>query len=209
VTPPADRDLVVTWALWVGCGLTVIGSLGVLLGGATGNRIAGLVPSFAVAAVALGANAWSWRRTGPWSAVLYVVAALAIVYGLLFVLSVPLRLQIEGSCQPAPAPCPLGFDRPLTSGENMGIYVAVIAGTLALLASFIAVEIRYLRRSSARARLESQPRPPAAEPAPRIWPAAAEPAPSVPPAAAEPAKELPPGHSATATQGDPEKSPSE
>jgi hypothetical protein len=209
VTPPAGRDLAVTWALWVGCGLTVIGALGAALGGASGNRIAGVVPPFAVAAIALGVNAWSWRRSGPWSALLYAVATLAIVYGLLFVLSVPLRLQIEGSCQPAPAPCPLGFDRPLTSGENAGIYVAVIAGTLALLASFIAVEIRYLRRSSARARLESQPRPPAADPTPRTSPAPAEPAPSAPPAAAQPTNEMPPDHPAPAPQDDPEKNPSE
>ena len=118
-----------------------------------------------MAAVAVGANAVSYRRS-PWlSALLYAVAVLALLYAVILVLSVPLRLSIEGSCQAAPDPCPLGFDRPLTSGESNGLYVAVISGALGLLFTFMAVELQFLRRPLLLNR-PTTATPPAATPPP-------------------------------------------
>ena len=172
-----DRNRAVDWCLWVGCGLIVAGGVGALVvaAGRT-DRISDLALPFAIAAVALAANALTWRRTGGFALLLYAAAAVAIVYGLLRLLSLPLRLLIEGRCQPAPAPCPLGFDYPLTNGENLGIYIAVFAGALALLFSFIAVEMQYRRRPARPVAVGS----PAPAPAPNLESA---PAPASPPVA--------------------------
>jgi hypothetical protein len=103
----------------------------------------------AVNALTRGRNVWL-------SAVLYAASALAILYGLILALSVPLRLAVEGVCQPAPAPCPLGFDRPMTSPESIAVTAVCVLGALSLLFTFVAAEIVYLRR----------PKPPAAIPPP-------------------------------------------
>lgn len=135
------------------CGLMVVGVSGVLVAAAGGSDRIGVAASpFAVAAAALAINALTWRRSGPIAAVLYAVGSLAVIYGLLRALSVPLRLLIQGSCA-HPAPCPLGYDYPLTAGENVGLYIAVVAGATALFSVLIAVEIHYRRRSRGAAKL--------------------------------------------------------
>lgn len=135
------------WCLWVACGLTVVGGLTVLAAAVGGqDRIAGVAVLYAAAAAATAANALTQRRS-PWlTAFLYVAATLALCYGMLLVLSLPLRLSVESLCQPSPAPCPVGFDRPITAGENVGVYVAVISGVLALISTFLAAEIQFRRK---------------------------------------------------------------
>jgi hypothetical protein len=110
------------------------------------NRLSGVALPFAVSAGAQAANALTQRRSGWLSGLLYVGAALAILYGVILALSVPLRLTLEGHCQPAPAACPLGFDVPITAGENVAVYAAVICGALSLLISFIAAELQFRPR---------------------------------------------------------------
>ncbi|MGH7764048.1 MAG: hypothetical protein ACREOM_06505 [Candidatus Dormibacteraceae bacterium] len=110
------------------------------------NRVAGVALPFVVAVAALAANALTQNRSGWLSALLYMAAALAVLYGMLLALSVPLRLTAEGTCQPAPVPCPLGFDHPMTAGETVGVYAAMISGALSLLISFVAAEVQYRRR---------------------------------------------------------------
>lgn len=167
----------VDWCLWVACVLVVIGAAGPLAAAAGGtDRIATVAAPFAVAAVALAANAVSWRRTGGVAALLYAAAAGGIAYGLLRVLSVPLRLQVEGRCLPTSATCPVGFDYPMTSGENTGLYIAVIAGVLALVFSFIAAEMQYRRRPSRPASLGSPAPAPNLEPPPQSPASPPEPA---------------------------------
>jgi hypothetical protein len=170
--------------MWIAAGLAVIAAVVPLLFAAGGpNRISISVLPFGVAAAAMVANALSHRRSGWLAAILYTAAVLALLYGVILVLSVPLRLSIEGSCQPPPATCPLGFDRPLTSGESNGIYVAAISGGLALLFTFMAVELQFLRKPLLFNR-PTTPTPSSATPAPTPAPRAATP----PPASESPAR---------------------
>jgi len=180
--PPRPRQTV-TWCLWVACGLVVAGGVVALAAAAGGtDRIAGVALPFAVAAAALAANALTQSRRSWLSLLLYVAAALAVCYGMLFVLSLPLRLAVEDICQPAPAPCPLGFDRPITTGENFGVYAVVISGLLALFSTFLAAEFQYRYGQPRLSEPTAAPTPPA-PPAPAKEPSeppaiAKEPAPS-------------------------------
>ena len=135
------------WCLWLGFLLAVAGvvvPVWVPLGGT--NRIVGVAVPFAVGAVALGINALTRPRSIWVATLLYAAASLAILYGVILALSVPLRLLVEGVCQPAPAPCPVGFDHPLTSAESFGVYAVGILGALSVLFTFIAAEVQYRRR---------------------------------------------------------------
>jgi hypothetical protein len=135
------------WSLWIACVLTIAGALSTVVAPAGGtNRLSGVALPFAISAAAQAANALTQRRGGLWSGLLYAAAALTVLYGVILALSVPLRLTIEGSCKPAPAPCPLGFDVPITSGENFAVYAAVICGVLALAICFVAAELQFRPR---------------------------------------------------------------
>ncbi len=106
----------------------------------------GVALPLAVGAAVLAANALISRRLG-WlgGGLLYAAASLAILYGMILALSVPVRLAVEGICPPTSAPCPLGFERPASSAENFAVYAATACGALALALAFVAVEARYLR----------------------------------------------------------------
>ena len=136
------------WCTWAAFSAALVGAAVALVAPAGGvNRVQVSALAFAVGAVGLLADALLWNR-GRWLAIgLYAVAALACMYAMIGALSLPLRLTVEGVCPPTSASCPLGFDRPATSGENAAVYAAAICGALALLLIFVAVEARYLRRS--------------------------------------------------------------
>jgi hypothetical protein len=137
----------IEWCLWIACVLIAVGGVAALVAPAGGtNRVSGVLLPFAISAAAQAGNALTQRRKGWWPGVLYAVASLAILYGLILALSLPLRLSIEGSCQPAPAPCPLGFDVPITARENVAVYAAVICGVLSLVITFVAVELQFRPR---------------------------------------------------------------
>lgn len=137
----------VDWCLLVGCVLSAAGAVIVLAAPAGGtNRISGVALPFALSAVAQVANVLTRRRSGWLSGLLYAVAVLAILYGVILAVSVPLRLAIEGPCQPAPAPCPLGFDLPIRAGENVAVYAAVVSGALSMLITFLALELQFRPR---------------------------------------------------------------
>jgi O-antigen/teichoic acid export membrane protein len=101
---------------------------------------------FAVAAALLAANGLAWQRIGLIGAALYGVAALSIFYGIILALSVPVRLTVEGLCPRSAKTCPVGYDYPITNGENFAVYAALVAGAFAMLFVFFAVELRYRRR---------------------------------------------------------------
>ena len=145
--PRFSRDQAISWSLWAACALAAAGALFVLAAPARGeNRVAVMAFPFAIAAAALAANALTQHRNRWLAALLYALAGLGVAYGIAVGLSLPLRLAVEGTCHPSPAPCPLGFDRPITGGESFGLEAAVICGSLALVLSFIAVEIQYRPR---------------------------------------------------------------
>ena len=123
------------------------------------NRVSGVALPFAVSAVAQLANLLTRRRSGWLSGLLYAVAVLAILYGVILAVSLPLRLTIEGPCQPAPAPCPLGFDLPIRAGETIAVYAAVIGGLVSMVLNFVAVELQF-RPSRSRFPVSDDPQKP-------------------------------------------------
>jgi hypothetical protein len=137
------------WCLLIGCLLTAAAAVIVLVAPAGGaNRVSGVALPFVVSAVAQLANVLTRRRTSWLSGLLYTVAVLAILYGVILAASLPLRLAIEGPCQPAPAPCPLGFDLPIRAGETIAVYAAVICGLVSMVFDFVAVELQFRPRRS-------------------------------------------------------------
>lgn len=159
-TDPGDTDQRVTWAFWAAAGVVAIGAVApIALTAGAHSRIANVIIPFGVAAVAFGANAFMYRQGRPVAVSLYFVAGLAIVYGILTMLAVPLRLAVLGTCPPAPAQCPIGFEQPLTSGENSGLGVATFCGVLAIFVGFYGLLMLY-RRPPVAARTNQ----------PAIWP---------------------------------------
>jgi hypothetical protein len=110
------------------------------------NRVLGVAVPFAIGAVALAASVPASRLVAWLGGALLAAATLAILYGGLLAVSLPLRLAVEGTCPPAESSCPLGFDHPATAGENFAVYAAAIGGATALVLTFVVVEVRYLRK---------------------------------------------------------------
>ena len=186
------------WAFWIACGLTAVGGVAPFLLGGGSNRISGVVFPFALAAVALGACALLYTRGRPVTTALYFLASLAIVYGILALVAVPLRLAVIGTCPPEPARCALGLERPLTGAEDTALAFAVGMGIVAILTGFFALVILYRRESVI---------PPPAPPARRVEPVAtstpAETTPPPPPAS-EPEIAPVPEHEPVAAEPEPQ-----
>src|SRR4030081_502452 len=114
------------WAFWIAFALAAIGGVAPLVSSAgTNNRMAGAIIPFGVAAVALAFNALRYHRGRSLTAILYFIAGMAIVYGILAMVAVPLRLAVLGTCPAGTAQCAVGSEQPLTSGENNGFSIAL------------------------------------------------------------------------------------
>lgn len=182
------------WAFWIACGLTAVGAVAPLVLSGGSNRI-GIVWAFGLAAVALGACAVLYQQGRSVATALYFVAGLAIVYGILSLIAVPLRLAVVGTCPPEPARCALGLERPLTGDETTALGFAVGMGIVGILTGFFALVMLYrglkasVLPSTPPARRIAPvgdtppPPPPAPQPAAAPEPVAA--APAAPEAAAE------------------------
>jgi hypothetical protein len=103
-----------------------------------------LIP-FAVAAILLAASALLHAQGRPITTLLYFLASLAIVYGMLAILTLPLRLAVIGTCPPAPAACTSGLERPMTSGESTALGLTIGLGIVAILTGFFALVTLYRR----------------------------------------------------------------
>src|SRR2546427_4291082 len=150
------------WAFGIAAGLAVIGALAPLaftVGGHT--RISGVAIPFGVAAVALAINAVTYHQGRTVAVAVYFVAGLAVVYGILAMLAVPLRLAVVCTCPAAPAHCPAGFEPPPTSGENSGLRTAPFCGSLALFIRLYRLLMPYRPARTPRAPTPSHTRPPA------------------------------------------------
>lgn len=183
--PTLLKDPRVTWANWLACGLAVVGAVAPLVTSAgTHSRFAGVAVPFGVAAVAFAANALTYQHGRPLAVALYFIAGMAIVYGVLAMVAIPIRLAAVGTCPPAPLPCPAGYEQALTDGENSGFDVAAFSGILAVFVGFYGLLVLFRRRSvAARHQLASWP---TEAPAKVAAPTPAEPAPPTP--AASPAQ---------------------
>jgi hypothetical protein len=191
----STRESRVLWSFWIACGLSVTGGVAPLLLAAGGpNRIAGVVVPFGVAAVAMGVNALMYHQGRPLATGLYFIGSLALVYGMLSMIAVPLRLAVLGTCSSSAAlVCPPGAELPLSTGENSGLAIGIAMGTIAILVGFFGllmlfrIKPQFATPPPTRREMESRvvappPAPVASAPIP---PAAAEPD-AVAPAAPEP-----------------------
>lgn len=171
--PISQGEPRVVWSFWIACGLAVTGGiLPLLLATGGTNRIGGAAIPFGVAAMALAAAALLYRRGRPLATALYFVAGMALVYGMLTMIALPLRLAVIGTCDPAPAICPAGFERPMSGGEDSGLAIGVAMGTLAILVGFFGLLMLF------RLRPQTAIPPPMRREKPWVPPAIETPAPA-------------------------------
>lgn len=133
------------WAFWAAAALSAIGGVSPILFAGFSGRLTGVVIPFWIAAVGFAACGFMYQQGRAMTSIIYFVAGLAVVFGLLAILSLPLRLAVLGTCPAAPAPCPTGLPRPLTGAENSGLDVAAVLGILSIFVGFIGLAVLYRR----------------------------------------------------------------
>jgi hypothetical protein len=179
------------WAFWIAAALAAIGAVAPLsFSIGAHSRLQWVIVPFGIAAVVLGINAVMYHQGRSLAATLYFVAGLAIVYGILAMVAVPLRLAVVGTCPPAPARCPLGYEQPLTSAENSGLALASFCGVLAIFVGFYGLLMLYRRLGVRPLQRSLWPAKPPAKPAQPVEVAPAAVAPVVA-APAEPVQAAP------------------
>jgi hypothetical protein len=192
------------WTLWAAAGLVVVGGLLPFVFSGTSSRIDFVILPFGVGAIALVVCAAFPGQGRAFAAIVYLVAGLAIVYGLLSMFSLPLRLGVLGTCPAAPAPCASGLPRPLTDSETTGLGAAAAFGVAALLLGFYGLVMLYRRAAIAPLAPPVRRIPPIATPKPaEAAPAEAtpqpRPEPELPAHDEEELPELPPHESSAPT----------
>ena len=203
------------WTLWLAAALAVVGGVLPFVFGGTSSRIDSVIIPFWIGAAFFVACALLPNQTRGVTALLYFVAGLAIVYGLLSIFSLPVRLAVLGTCPAPPAPCTTGLPTPLTNGENTGMGVAAAFGILAVFLGFFGLVTVYRKAVVASSAPPVRQIPPVAPPvaapvAPPVAPppkpvAVAAPAPAVeeepelPAHEEEELPELPPHDSTSST----------
>jgi hypothetical protein len=135
---PAQERLV--WSFWAAAAVAFVGGLLPLVFGGTHSRMVNVIVPFTIAAVALTVCGFVYQQGRLISSILYFVAGLAVVYGLLAMFAVPLELAVLGTCNSS-GPCVGAVGRPLTSGENTGLGFAVGFGLVALFVGFFGLMI--------------------------------------------------------------------
>jgi hypothetical protein len=141
------------WAFWVAAVIAFAGGLVPLLFGGTSSRMANAAIPFTIGALALAACGLVHRQGRPITAILYFIAGLALVYGMLAMFAVPLELAVLGTCSPSPAPCVGGVGRPLSVGENTGMGFAAGFALVALFVGFFGLMVVFRKPAG-------QPAPP-------------------------------------------------
>ncbi|HKC19296.1 MAG TPA: hypothetical protein VKE27_06645 [Candidatus Dormibacteraeota bacterium] len=137
----------VPWSLAVAGAIAFVGGLTPFVFGGASSRLTGAIVPFTIGAIGLGAAAFLHNQGRTTVAILYFLAGLAIVYGLMSMFALPLRLAALGSCPVDPQPCPSGLPRVLSVGENNGIGAAAAAGILALFVGFYGLVTIYRRQT--------------------------------------------------------------
>ena len=161
-----DRHVFAERTFWAGCAIAGIGGIGSVIAGASHtNRLSGVVVPFVVAACGFAVLALMHQRGRAFSTLAYIVTGLAIAYGLLLALAVPLRLAVEGTCPPAPQRCTSGAELQLSNSEMVALTIAVTFGVLALFVGYFGLVALYRMRRPGEPAAEAQPVWPAQEPA--------------------------------------------
>ena len=189
----ASRDRLI-WAFWAAVGLSAAGGLMPIVFAGTSSRLAGVLIPFWGAAIGFAACAILYRQGRTVTSIVYFVAGLAIVFGLLAMFSLPLRLAVLGTCPALPAPCTSGLPRPLADAENTAMGAAAAFGIVSLFVGFLGLSVMYRR----------PPAPFATPPGRRIPPIPAAPPRREPEPVAVEAKAPPPENSAPHEEPDPE-----
>ena len=154
------RDARVVWSFWIAAALVAVGAAAPFITSfGASSRVGTVLIPFGIAAVALALNARLYHRGRPLAVALYFIAGLAIVYGILLMLSVPIRLAVVGTCPPSPAQCPPGAEVAMTDGESNGFAIATFCGVLGVFIGFYGLLMLYRRRAAL------------AKEAPQVWPA--------------------------------------
>lgn len=127
------REPRVLWSFWVACGLAATGAIAAIaLAPGDLGRALGVAIPFGIAAVVLGIMAMTYPRGKSWATGLYILAWIAVVYGILRMIAVPLQQAVIGACPVSVAVCAPGLSRPFGPGETAAIAVGIITGALAL-----------------------------------------------------------------------------
>ena len=141
-----QREPRVLWSFWLACGLAATGAIvPLVLAAGDAGRISGVAIPFGIAAIAMAANALTYPRGRSLATALYVVAWIAVVYGILRMIAVPLQLVVSGTCPASESGCAPGFAHPFSGGESSGIVVGILAGALALQVGFFGLRASYRR----------------------------------------------------------------
>jgi hypothetical protein len=142
-TPVQEQRLI--WSLWLAAAIVFVGGLTPLFFGGTSSRVATVIVPFSVGAVGLAVCALLHNQSRTTVAIVYFLAGLAIVYGLLSIFSLPVRLAALGACPIAPDPCASGLPRALSDGENTGLGSAAAFGIVGLMVGFLGLATLYRR----------------------------------------------------------------
>src|SRR5258708_36950568 len=93
------------WSFWVACGLAIAAGAAPFVFGGGSSRLGGALVPFAIAAILLGACALFYNQGKSITALLYFMASVPVVYGMLSIPARPLRLAVVGPWPPGPAAC--------------------------------------------------------------------------------------------------------
>lgn len=135
------------WSLWLAAAIVFVGGLMPLVFGGTSSRLAGVVVPFTVGAIGFAITAAIHNQGRATAAIVYFLAGLAVVYGLMSMFSLPVRLAALGSCPIAPQPCPSGLPRVMSDGENNGLGAAAAFGLISLFIGFFGLITIYRRHT--------------------------------------------------------------
>ncbi|HET9781728.1 MAG TPA: hypothetical protein VFR33_08110 [Candidatus Dormibacteraeota bacterium] len=144
---PAVESQRMPWSLWVAAAIAFVGGLMPFLLGGSSSRFVGAFIPFTVGAIGFAATALLHNQSRATLAIVYFLAGLAIVYGLMSMFSLPVRLAALGSCPIAPQPCQSGLPRVLSEGENNGMGAAAAFGMVSLFIGFFGLATVYRRRA--------------------------------------------------------------
>ncbi|HEV2475132.1 MAG TPA: hypothetical protein VGX22_01240 [Candidatus Dormibacteraeota bacterium] len=141
--PAQQQDRRLIWSFWLAAGIALVGGLLPLVFGGTSSRLSGVILPFAVGAAGFAACALLNTQSRLVVAIIYFLAGLAIVYGLMSMFSLPVRLAALGSCPVAPQPCTTGLPRAMSDAENNGLGSAAACGIAALFVGFFGLVTLY------------------------------------------------------------------
>ena len=139
-----------SWAFWVASVLAFVGGVSPLVFAGISSRVSGATIPFWIAAIVFGVSARYRSQSRPLAVGLYFIAGLAIVYAMLQMVSLPLRLTLVGTCPPSPAQCLPGLEKPMSEGEQSGLWFGVGIGLVAIFVGYFGL-FNMIRRPRGRA----------------------------------------------------------